>query len=281
MLTFTSSKSLRNYLFDYRRLKKTVGFVPTMGALHEGHLALVRRCKQENDVAVCSIYVNPTQFNNPEDLEKYPRTPEADQRLLEEAGCDVIFMPADEEIYPQPAILRLNFGTLETVLEGRFRPGHFNGVGLVVSKLFHLVQPEAAYFGQKDLQQCLIIRQLIRDLSFPLQLIICPTVREIDGLAMSSRNRRLTSAQRAVAPSLYQALEMANEILATNGTIELAKKAVVNHLSRKEDIKLEYFEVANTQDLTSFTEGIVEPPYALCIAAFVGGVRLIDNILVE
>ncbi len=281
MLVFTNSRSLRNYLFEHKRLKKTVGFVPTMGALHEGHITLVQRCKAENDVAVCSIYVNPTQFNNPEDLEKYPRTPDADQKMLEAAGCDVVFMPTNEDMYPQPVALKMDFGSLETVLEGKFRPGHFNGVGIVVSKLFHMVQPDKAYFGQKDLQQCLVIRRLIQDLSFPVQLVICPTVRETDGLAMSSRNRRLSPAHRATAPLLYQALEMASEILANNGTIELAKKAVANHLSKGTDVQLEYFEVASTQDLSPFTTGKVSSPYALCIAAFVGGIRLIDNMLIE
>jgi pantoate--beta-alanine ligase len=281
MLVFTNSRSLRNYLFEHIRLKKTIGFVPTMGALHEGHITLVQRCKAENDIAVCSIYVNPTQFNNPEDLEKYPRTPEADQKMLEAAGCDVVFMPTNEDMYPQPMALKMDFGSLETVLEGKFRPGHFNGVGIVVSKLFHKVQPHTAYFGQKDLQQCLVIRRLIQDLSFPVQLVICPTVRESDGLAMSSRNRRLSPAHRATAPLLYQALEMANEILANNGTVELSKKAVANHLAKGEDIELEYFEVANTQDLTAYSAETVTAPYALCIAAYVGGIRLIDNILVE
>jgi len=281
MRIFTSTQSLRDYLFEYKRVNKSVGFVPTMGALHEGHLSLVRRCKQENDVSVCSIYVNPTQFNNPEDLEKYPRTPEADQQMLRDAGCDVIFMPADQEMYPSPVQLKMDFGNLETVLEGRFRPGHFNGVGIVVSKLFHLVQPDVAYFGQKDLQQCLIIRQLIRDLSFPVEMVICPTVREPDGLAMSSRNQRLSPAHRAIAPLLYQALEIAHTILIGDGTVDHARQAVTHHLSMGGDIVLEYFEVVNTNDLTAFTAGAVQRPYALCIAALVGGIRLIDNMMVE
>ncbi|MDJ1506212.1 pantoate--beta-alanine ligase [Xanthocytophaga agilis] len=281
MQVFTSIHSLRDYLFQNRQQNKTIGFVPTMGALHEGHLSLIKRCKEDNDLAVCSIYVNPTQFNNPEDLKKYPRTPEADQQLLQDAGCDVLFMPADTEMYPAPVNLKMDFGNLETVLEGKFRPGHFNGVGIVVSKLFHMVQPDAAYFGQKDLQQCLVIRRLIQDLSFPVRLLICPTMRESDGLAMSSRNRRLSSAQRTVAPLLYQALEMAHAMLDNDGTIELAKKTVALHLTKSDEVELEYFEVVNTDDLSSFIEGKVQAPYALCIAAFVGGVRLIDNILVE
>ncbi len=281
MQTFDTIESFRKHVSGYRNPGKTIGFVPTMGALHTGHLALVRRCKQENGLAVCSIYVNPTQFNNPEDLRNYPRTLEADRQLLQEAGCDVLFAPTDAEMYPQAPHLKMDFGSLETVLEGKFRTGHFNGVGLVVAKLFHIVQPDTAYFGQKDLQQCLVIRRLIRDLSFPIEMKIHPTVREADGLAMSSRNRRLTPAQRAAAPLLYQALSMAGQVLAGGGTVEAATKTVETHLSQSGEIRLEYFEVADSQNLSGITSAVVVPPYALCIAAHLGLVRLIDNILVE
>ena len=281
MQTFDTVESLRKYVSQYRKLGETIGFVPTMGALHAGHLALVRRCKQENDLAVCSIYVNPAQFNSGEDLANYPRTLEADRQLLQGAGCDVLFAPTDAQMYPQPAHLKMDFGSLETVLEGRFRPGHFNGVGIVVAKLFHIVQPGAAYFGQKDLQQCLVVRQLIRDLSFPIEMKIHPTVREADGLAMSSRNRRLASAQRAAAPLLYQALLGAREILANGGTVESARETVRIQLLQSSEIRLEYFEVADSQSLAEITSATVPPPYALCIAAHLGSVRLIDNLLVE
>ncbi len=280
MQTFDTIESFRKYVSGHRKPGKTIGFVPTMGALHAGHLALVRRCKQENGLAVCSIYVNPTQFTNPEDLRNYPRTLEADRQLLQEAGCDVLFAPTDAEMYPQTPQLKMDFGSLETVLEGKFRPGHFNGVGLVVAKLFHIVQPDMAYFGQKDLQQCLVIRRLIRDLSFPIALEIHPTVREADGLAMSSRNRRLTPAQRAAAPLLYQALSMAGQVLAGGGTVAAATKTVETHLSQSGEIRLEYFEVADSQSLSRIASAVIVPPYALCIAAHLGSVRLIDNVLV-
>ena len=280
MLIFDTVAKLREHLTECRMRGLSIGLVPTMGALHEGHLALAGRCKAENNVAVCSIYVNPTQFNNPEDLAKYPRTPGTDLRMLQEVACDVVFMPTDAEMYPKPAALKMDFGNLETVMEGKFRPGHFNGVGVVVSKLLHMVQPDAAYFGQKDLQQCLVIKRLVQDLSFPVRLVIHPTVRETDGLAMSSRNQRLTPAQRAAAPLLHQALGMAREILFNHGTTELARKTVERHLSQSEELRLEYFEIAQADDLSPLPDGTVEPPFALCIAAYAGSVRLIDNLLV-
>ena len=183
-----------------------------MGALHEGHITLIEKAKQENDVVVSSIFVNPAQFNNPDDLARYPRTLEEDCQKLEAAGCDMVFTPPSTKCTPNQPMLRLNFGELETVMEGAFRPGHFNGVGIVVAKLFNIVQADRAYFGQKDLQQVAVIRRLIRDLSFPVELIRCPTVREADGLAMSSRNRNLTPEEREQAPALFQALTLAHEL---------------------------------------------------------------------
>jgi pantoate--beta-alanine ligase len=279
MHIFTDTLALQAFLESSRKLGKTWGFVPTMGALHQGHISLVQRSNQENDFTVCSIYVNPTQFNNPEDLKKYPRTLDADYKILEQAGCEVLFTPADAQVYPKPSLMTLNFGNLEQVMEGKFRPGHFNGVGIVVAKLLHLVQPAIAYFGQKDLQQFLIVNQMVRDLSFPIKLVRCPIVREADGLAMSSRNQRLTPQQRAIAPALYQSLEMAQNLLQRNISVEEVKKAVQQQLENREGIRLEYFEVVDADNLQNVAHLHLHTSVALCIAAFVGDIRLIDNVI--
>jgi pantoate--beta-alanine ligase len=250
-----------------------------MGALHDGHLKLVERAKSECDLVVCSIFVNPTQFNNADDLARYPRTLDEDSILLERVGTDVIFSPSVAEMYPQPAILTLNFGSLETVMEGASRPGHFNGVGLVVSKLFHMVQPDRAYFGQKDLQQVAVIRQLIRDLNFTLELIRCDTVREADGLAMSSRNRLLSTEERTKAPILFQALTLAKNRLLEGATPQEAQGAVRNFVAQEPAFTLDYIEVVNADTLQPVVELQAPGQTALCLAAQLGHVRLIDNIV--
>ena len=204
MQIFYSINTLQDYLKNQRRKGKSLGFVPTMGALHRGHLSLIEASKAENDLTICSIFVNPTQFNNPQDLAVYPRTLQADCEMLESVKCDVVFAPNAHDMYLTLPNLKFDFGDLERVLEGKFRPGHFNGVGIVVSKLFNIIQPDSAYFGQKDLQQCAIINRLVKDLSYNLKLNICPTQRETDGLAMSSRNRNLTPEQRKNAPEIYK-----------------------------------------------------------------------------
>jgi pantoate--beta-alanine ligase len=206
MHVFTTAADLQSFVEASRRAGRRLGLVPTMGALHEGHLQLVQAAATACDDVVASIFVNPTQFNNPDDLRLYPRLPEQDTAMLAGAGCTALFMPGVAEMYPQPTVLRFDFGDLERVMEGAHRPGHFNGVTTVVSKLFHMARPHQAYFGQKDFQQVAIVRQLIADLSFDLELVVAPTVREADGLAMSSRNRRLSPETRAVAPLLYQVL---------------------------------------------------------------------------
>lgn len=275
----TELSPLQTYLKQQKKDGKTLGLVPTMGALHAGHISLIERSRQDNDRTICSIFVNPTQFNNPSDLQKYPRTLEADQLLLEKAGCDAVFAPANEVMYPQPPSLRLDFGRLEQVMEGQFRPGHFNGVGLVVSKLFHLIKPDQAYFGQKDLQQFLIIRQLVNDLSFDLQLVRCPIVREPDGLAMSSRNRRLDPEQRQKAPHIYRALTKAKEMLLAGKPVSAAKMAVQTDFLNQAGLRLEYFEVVDEESLQSVENIREHAQVALCIAAYLGEVRLIDNLL--
>lgn len=281
MLQFQEISALQNFLWQKRKADKKIGFVPTMGALHEGHLSLIRLSKQENDVTVCSVFVNPTQFNNAEDLAKYPRTLEKDAQMLESVGCDVLFIPEVATMYPEKTTLQFHFGHLENVMEGKFRKGHFNGVALVVSKLFHIVQPHKAYFGQKDLQQFAIIRTLVQDLMFPLELVRCPIVREANGLAMSSRNQRLNRQEQEIASYLYKALQKAESMLESH-SVKQIQKAVKEYLLHIGGIELEYFEVAeaNTlqiiEDLSGFRGDV-----ALCIAAYVSGVRLIDNLIVE
>ena len=257
----------------------SVGFVPTMGALHTGHLELVRQARSENSIVACSIFVNPTQFNNPEDLARYPRTLEHDSALLESAGCDVLFVPSVAEMYPSPLDLRIDFGTLETVMEGAFRPGHFNGVGVVVSKLFNIIQPDKAYFGQKDLQQTAIIKSLIRNLSYPVGLRICPTVREADGLAMSSRNTRLTARERELAPGIYRILSACKASLQQNKPVKQAIEDATAEFARQPAFTLEFLELADVTTLAPVNMLQNEGNNALCVAVQLGSVRLIDNIV--
>ncbi len=278
MHLFTTLTELRSFL---SRQSSSIGFVPTMGALHEGHLQLIRKARTENAVVVCSIFVNPIQFNNADDLARYPRTLEQDMALLEPAGCDVVFAPSPAEMYPSAPVMTFDFGPLERVLEGAFRPGHFNGVGIVVSKLFHLVQPTRAYFGQKDLQQCLIVRRLINDLSFPIELIIAPTVRETDGLAMSSRNRNLTDEERALAPFIQSELQKAKGALEAGLTVPQVKAELMNAFAGQSAFRLEYFEIADIENLLPLEEYKAGEPAALCLAAHLGKVRLIDNLLLN
>lgn len=278
MQVFYTIRDAQKHLQAIRLQQRSIGFVPTMGALHQGHLELVKRAKSENDCVVCSVYVNPTQFNNAEDLAKYPRILEADRALLESIGCDVLFAPKDAEMYPQPSVIRFHFGNLEEVMEGKFRAGHFSGVATIVSKLFHCILPDRAYFGQKDLQQCLIIKRLVEDLFFPLQLVICPIVREANGLAMSSRNRRLSQEDQEIAANLFKALQMAESLLPST-PFEQIKEEVASYLGQF-PIELEYFEIADAETLQPINTH-ANRPIALCIAAFVAGVRLIDNILLK
>ncbi|GAB2459953.1 pantothenate synthetase [Hymenobacter qilianensis] len=276
-----SAAALQAQTEKWRRDGQRIGLVPTMGALHDGHLRLVQAAAAENDVVVVSIFVNPTQFNNPDDFRLYPRLPEADAALLEPAGCTALFLPSVEEMYPQPSKLRFDFGSLEQVMEGAHRPGHFNGVATVVSKLFHLSRPHQAYFGQKDLQQVAIIRQLVADLSFDLELITFPTVREADGLAMSSRNRRLSADARQIAPQLYAALLLGQKLVMQKQLVAAIKDKVHSLLTADKAIQVEYFEIVDTQTLQPIEILVPRQEVALCIAAWLADVRLIDNLLFE
>jgi len=271
--------ALKELLQPERQAGTNIGLVPTMGALHKGHLALINTSVQNNKLTICSIFVNPTQFNNQEDLDKYPRDLDNDIALLKDARCDILFCPEVTEMYPAKPRLSIDFGALEHSMEGATRPGHFNGVGIVVAKLLNIVQPHRAYFGQKDLQQFAVISQLVQDLSIPVELVRVPTVREPDGLAFSSRNRRLSTEARALAPVLYKALLSIQTNLRAGQSVEKALATARNNLQQYDLVQLEYIQAANanTFELIETVQGTTD--VAVFIAAFVGGIRLIDNII--
>ncbi len=255
----------------------SIGLVPTMGALHEGHAALIRKSLDENRCTVVSLFVNPTQFNNQQDLQLYPHTPEADQQLLEQLGVDLLFAPPVEEVYPEPDRRQFDFGLLDKVMEGAYRPGHFNGVAQVVSRLFSFVQPDKAYFGEKDFQQLAIVREMTHRLQIPVEIVAVPTVREPSGLAMSSRNLRLTPRQRENASQIWRVLQ--NSLLHQGDFTpqELAAR-VADEINNIPDLRVEYYAIVDgysLQPLTSWDES--EWPVG-CIAVYCGEVRLIDNI---
>lgn len=256
----------------------SIGFVPTMGALHAGHISLVTNAVSENKFVVVSVFVNPTQFNNPEDLEKYPRDIERDAKMLESAGCNLVFAPIASEMYTENeinSIFDFDFGGLDTVMEGEFRPGHFNGVVQIVSKLFQLVQPNNAYFGEKDFQQLAIIHRMVKILKMDVQIIDCPIVREASGLAMSSRNERLTTEQRTKAAEIYQVL-INSRNFASEKSPEILKTWVINQINEVDILQVEYFDIVDATTLKSINSWI--PNAVGCIAVFCGEVRLIDNI---
>lgn len=277
MLTVNTVKELKSAVKSAREAGKSIGLVPTMGALHEGHKSLVDRCRKENDVVVVSVFVNPTQFNNKEDLRTYPRTEEADKALLEAAGCDVMFMPSVEEVYPEPDTRVFNLGPVAEVMEGPMRPGHFNGVAQIVSKLFMMVEPDRAYFGEKDFQQIAVIREMVRQEGFKLEIVPCPIVREADGLAKSSRNVRLTPENRAVAPNIYRLLSESLDF-AKSHTVDETIKFVTTGINAYDAMEVEYYQIVDgitMQPISAWTD----TRYAVgCITVYCGDVRLIDNI---
>ncbi|MDR0618634.1 MAG: pantoate--beta-alanine ligase [Bacteroidales bacterium] len=290
---------LRNTL---EHISGKVGFVPTMGALHKGHLTLVEKARMESDIVVVSVFVNPIQFNNPNDLAKYPRTIEADCTLLERAGCDIVFSPAKEEMYPDGEDVALakgwaagdktkNFGLFDKVMEGAFRPGHFNGVAIVVHRLFELVKPTTAYFGRKDFQQTVIVKSMVQQLNLPVHIEVCPTVREFDGLAMSSRNTLLNYEERLIAPQLYHIM---SDRVQTGGSVEFVQSRIIADL--EDYFKVDYFEIVDEdtlQPLPSFwiigADDITNEcsnccgntGTVACAAVWLGNIRLIDNIYVS
>ncbi len=254
---------------------ENIGFVPTMGALHAGHISLVERACKDGGTVVVSVFVNPTQFNDPDDLRRYPRTPETDLKMLEQAGADIVFMPTVEEVYPETDTRIFDFGQLDKVMEGATRPGHFNGVAQVVSRLFDLIQPMRAYFGEKDFQQIAVIREMARQLNMPVNIIALPIVREADGLAMSSRNALLAPAARIAAPLIYKALKEGVALKSTMTPAEVVAE-VTGHINSNPELKVIYFELvdATTLQPVQSWEGSVRG----CIAVQAGNVRLIDNV---
>ena len=279
MKLFRSIVELQNELFEVRKEGKTVGLVPTMGALHEGHASLVKRCVAENGVTVVSVFLNPTQFNDKKDLERYPRTLDADCRLLEECGADYVFAPSVEEMYPTPDTRHFDFPPVTTVMEGAHRPGHFNGVCQVVSRLFYIVRPDRAYFGEKDWQQISVIKALVRYLELKLQIVECPTVREADGLAKSSRNTLLSADERKIAPKIYEALKASIEYAKTH-TVEETHDKVVADINAVDGLEVEYFSIVDGNTLLDVKSWDDSDYIAGCITVYCGKtpIRLIDHI---
>lgn len=263
----------------HRDAGKTIGLVPTMGALHAGHISLMNRARGDNDFVVASVFVNPTQFNNPTDLETYPRTEEADCRVLESAGVDYAFIPSVEEIYPEPDTRVFDLGEVAEVMEGAMRPGHFNGVAQIVSKLFAWVNPTRAYFGEKDFQQIAVIRRMAKLEGFNFEIVACPIVREADGLALSSRNVRLTPEQRAIAPAIHAVLSDSIAMAGAGKSVEEVKKSVISQIDAKPQMTTEYYEIVNPLTMQP-AESWMTPdgPAVGCITVYCGDVRLIDNI---
>lgn len=268
---------LKSLISGYKQENKTVGLVPTMGALHAGHKSLVDRARKENDIVVVSVFVNPTQFNNKKDLATYPRTEERDCALLEAAGCDVVFMPAVEEVYPEPDNRQFDLGAVAEVMEGAHRPGHFNGVAQIVSKLFGFVEPDRAYFGEKDFQQIAVIRKMVQLEGFKLQIVACPIKREDDGLALSSRNVRLTAEQRQLAPNIYRVLKESCNF-AKSHTVAETEKFVVDSLNALPQMEVEYYSIVDALTMQPVSDWADADSITGCITVYCGEVRLIDNI---
>ena len=279
MKVYSKIAALQNALFDDRKAGKTVGLVPTMGALHEGHASLVRRSMMENDVTVVSVFVNPTQFNDKGDLERYPRDLDADCRLLEQCGADYVLAPSVEEMYPVPDRRQFEYPPVSTVMEGAHRPGHFNGVCQVVSRLFYIVRPDRAYFGEKDWQQIAVVKAMVRNLGLPVQIVECPIVREADGLARSSRNSLLSADERAIAPTIYQALN--NSLAyAKSHSLEETHDKVVSDINAVSGLEVEYFSIVDGDTLQDVAQWEDSPYVVGCITVYCGKtpIRLIDHI---
>lgn len=276
MQIFHETASIQDYLAQQQALNKTIGFFPTMGALHHGHLSLLNICHQNADFSVCSIFVNPTQFNSPEDLANYPNTIGDDILLLEENGCDVLFLPSYQSLYQDEVPLTLDLSAFDKSLEGRFRPGHFLGVARVVKLLFDVVKPDVTVFGLKDFQQCMLMKALIKHYQLPIQLIFAPTIREHDGLAMSSRNKRLTLSERNNALSIYKALEFAKSQVGRLQPSIIRQQAI--ETMERASLKVEYFELLHAESFSTLTNWELNGKLVAVCAAYAGSVRLIDNL---
>lgn len=268
---------LRKAVADAKAKGLTVGLVPTMGALHAGHMSLIERARKDCGFVVVSVFVNPTQFNNPDDLRTYPRTVEADCALLEEAGVDVAFTPTVEEVYPEPDTRIFELGPVAEVMEGAMRPGHFNGVAQVVSKLFDFVRPDKAYFGEKDYQQIAVIRRMAELEGFDIDIVDCPIKREADGLALSSRNVRLTPHQREIAPNIHRIMVESLD-KARDCSVEEVKRSVIDAVNAYPEMDVEYYEIVNAADMQPITDWSQATQAVGCITVYLGDVRLIDNI---
>jgi len=277
MNIYKTSSQISYEIEQLKQKGKTIGFVPTMGCLHEGHLSLVKSSKKGNDITIVSVFVNPNQFNNPEDLRNYPRTPEEDIKKLQSVNCDFLFMPSEKDIYPVKDERIFDFGELDKVMEGKYRKNHFNGVVQVVSNLFNIVKPDRAYFGQKDFQQLTIIKYLVKQLNLSVEIIPCPIIREKNGLAMSSRNELLTSRQREEASIINKVLKLAysrvNEM-----TVKEIKDWVIESINANKEAKVEYFEIVDNENLKSINDWSDTKNIIGCIAVYFDKIRLIDNI---
>ncbi len=278
MQVLKSKNELVSLIDSYKKEGKTIGFVPTMGALHNGHLSLVKECKKNSDVTVVSIFVNPTQFNDLEDLKRYPRTLDKDTELLKSVNCDLVFAPSVEEIYPEPDTRKFDFGYIESVMEGAKRPGHFNGVGQVVSRLFDIVQPDKAFFGMKDFQQVAIIKNMVKQLNYNIQIVPCPIIREESGLALSSRNTLLDEDHKKNAPHIYATLKKARN-LASEMSVSDLKKWITDEINSNPYLETEYVEIVDDTTLKVTENWKEEGIKVACVAVYAGKIRLIDNIV--
>ena len=277
METYTKKAPINHRIKTLKSGNKTIGFVPTMGALHEGHLSLVRQCIQENAITVVSIFVNPTQFDNPADLDNYPRMEERDKEILEKEGVDIVFNPSSQEMYPEKDTRKFDFGHLDKVMEGKYRKGHFNGVAQIVSKLFSTIEPHRAYFGKKDYQQLVIIKELVKQRNYDIDIVAGPIIREKDGLAISSRNLHLTKEQRNHAPLIAQTLKACVK-MPPDYSVDQIKKWVSDTINTDPYLELEYFEIVNAHTLEKIQSWEQSDEIIGCIAAYAGKIRLIDNI---
>lgn len=279
MQVFHKIVELQNTLFDDRKKGRSVGLVPTMGALHDGHASLVKKSVKENNITVVSVFVNPTQFNDPKDLSSYPRDLEADCKLLESVGADYVFAPSVEEMYPTPDTRHFEFPPISTVMEGVHRPGHFNGVCQVVSRLFYIVRPDRAYFGEKDWQQIAVVKAMVKSLGLNVNIVECPIIRDTDGLARSSRNTLLSAEERMIAPNIFKALKESVEY-AKKHTVQETHDYVVNQINAVKGLDIEYFEIVDGNSLQSINNWNDTDYVVGCITVYCGArpVRLIDHI---
>ncbi len=279
MKIFDNIVDLQNELFYLRKANKKIGLVPTMGALHQGHASLVKQCVADNDITIVSVFLNPTQFNDPKDLERYPRTFEEDCKILNEVGADIVFAPTPKEMYPTPDNRHFEFPPTSTVMEGAKRPGHFNGVCQVVSRLFYITKPHNAYFGEKDWQQICVIKQLVKYLNLDINIIECPIIREESGLAMSSRNALLTSEERAIAANIYRILK---ESVTKKDSLSVGElqQEVINSINAIDQLEVEYFEIVDGNTLETVHSWNDSPYIVGCVTVYCGAtpIRLIDHI---